>query len=278
MKIDPIYFDINNPILPTAETYIGDYDKKYFDDKNDFEFLCKVSLIRNGQFIGKIPLPDLKISSSRGNGELLNELYSVRAELSYEPISCNDNEQDICIGIQENKTQFNGEDVPINLTRLIRYLKKKKSDEIWTYFKNLSEPQYQSGTEQELEPENQNEHVLELEQKYELENQLELEQEPENQCEKESEPEQKYELENQCEKELEQEPENQCEKELEPEQENQQEPESEPINPINVLSYRRGGVIGKELITELERIINNIDPFALYNEEYIRLFNMCKSL
>ncbi len=307
MRIDNNYFNIENPVMPTAENIMCEYDKAYFNER-DFEFLCKVSLMRNNQFIGKIPLPDLKISSARANGETLNEVYHVRAELGYEPVSCNDNPQDICIGIQENKTQFNGEDLPINLTRLIRFIKKQKANEIWNYFKSLIAPQEEniseianandSDIEQEFEEEpeeqQQQQEIVELVPEFvnlslEMPEEEDIpitpvavNQEVENIIEESSivqvieEIVQNNEETTIIEENIEEDNQSLIEDSIvESEATTIQE---EQRLPVNVTSYRRGAVIGNELLLEMQRIINNINPDAYYNEEYIKLFNLCKSL
>jgi hypothetical protein len=134
IKRNKEYFDDDNPKMPTAETITHPYDKRHIGENNS-DYLCRVQLVRNNQVIGVFELPDVKISSARGNGELMNEIYYTRCEFTYNPISTTDNEQDLIIGIQENKNQYICS-MPINLLRLIRHIRKHKSSEIWKYFTN----------------------------------------------------------------------------------------------------------------------------------------------
>ena len=137
------YFNEAMPRLPSsAGIPLHPYDAEMLaigesDDKH-FELLSSVSIVRNNQFIGSVELPDIKISSARANTNTMFEVYVVRAELHYSPISSIDNIQDIEVGIQENKNQFIST-IPLKLLRTVRWLKKKFSDEIWSTFSELSD-------------------------------------------------------------------------------------------------------------------------------------------
>lgn len=131
---DPDYFDDEHPSMPGSCVIMHPYDKKHVGEDN-FEFLAKIPVIRNGQLIGVTELPGLKISSARGNGESMNKMYNTHCEVRYNPISSNDNKQDLIIGVQECKTQFICA-MPPNLIRLIRCIKNEKARKIWKYFQD----------------------------------------------------------------------------------------------------------------------------------------------
>jgi hypothetical protein len=54
----------------------------------------------------------------------------------FNPVSKQDNYQDIICGIQENKNQFNGADVAKQFTRLVAFVKKMKVREIKHFFES----------------------------------------------------------------------------------------------------------------------------------------------
>ena len=91
-------------------------------------------VIRNGQLIGVTELPGLKISSARGNGESMCKLFNVHCEFRYDPLSTQDNKQDLIVGVQECKTQYICS-MPPNLLRLLKCIKFDKAQKVWNYFK-----------------------------------------------------------------------------------------------------------------------------------------------
>ncbi len=157
MHLNNDYFNMDNPIrrpierqpvddilkeyLSASNSYSYDYDKDFFgssvSDTNIYNFLSKVSLVRNNQTIGVFEIPDLPISSARADYKSMMKVYYIRAEVKYDPISTNNNRQDIIMGIQENKTQWNGKDLKANFTRLIKYIKEKKFNSLTQYFRDI---------------------------------------------------------------------------------------------------------------------------------------------
>jgi hypothetical protein len=89
--------------------------------------------------LGIAVLPGNKISSARANPESFHKILLAHCALEYCPISRNDNPQDLVIGIQECKTQFNYANIPKNLLNLLAHMRNKKANEIWEYFKELTE-------------------------------------------------------------------------------------------------------------------------------------------
>ena len=131
------YFDEENPVMPNSASngFIHPYDKEHIGSENDI-FLGNMQIYRNDQMLGIGILPGLKISSARGNAESFHKVILTHCALEYYPISTNDNEQDLIIGIQECKTQFNDSNIPKNLLNLLANIRNEKAKEIWNYFEN----------------------------------------------------------------------------------------------------------------------------------------------
>ena len=131
------YFDEENPkILDSASNdFIHPYDKEHIGTNNN-DFLANMQIYRNDQMLGICILPGIKISSGRGNAESFHKVILTHCALEYYPISTNDNEQDLIIGIQECKTQFNDANIPKNLLNLLAHIRNEKAKEIWNYFEN----------------------------------------------------------------------------------------------------------------------------------------------
>jgi len=134
------YFDEDEPKIPerASKDTIHPYDKENIGTDND-EFLGNMQIYRNNQMLGIAVLPGNKISSARANSESFHKILLTHCALEYCPISKNDNPQDLVIGIQECKTQFNYANIPKNLLNLLAYMRNKKANEIWEYFKELTE-------------------------------------------------------------------------------------------------------------------------------------------
>jgi hypothetical protein len=135
---DSEYFDEENPKIPNSASnyFIHPYDKENIGPENDI-FLGNMQIYRNDQMLGIGILPGLKISSARGNAESFHKVILTHCALEYYPISTNDNEQDLIIGIQECKTQFNEENIPKNLLNLLAHIRNEKAKEIWNYFEKI---------------------------------------------------------------------------------------------------------------------------------------------
>jgi len=185
-RIDKNVFDYNNPKTKNElekryqyQKYhlYSDYDMEYIIGKTncdkpgtqeDFAFLVNTPLVRNGQLIGGIPPIDIKYTSLRGDAELYEVEFGVRAELHYNT-NCNQNNlQDKAVNIQQNKNQWEPNDFPKNLSRIIRYFKKKIGTSIYTewvekskainpHHETESDSQSETESEPETEPESETE-------------------------------------------------------------------------------------------------------------------------
>jgi Histidine kinase-, DNA gyrase B-, and HSP90-like ATPase len=133
-RLDCKIFNNDNPVALTCNGHVNSYDKQHLGPDVSDDFLGSTALVRNKQLIGIIPPADIKISSARGSVDGWFDMILVKQELEYNPVSEQDNRQDIAMGIQENKNQFDGKAIPLTLTRLLRAIKVMKAKEIRDYF------------------------------------------------------------------------------------------------------------------------------------------------
>jgi len=158
LRRDANVFDPENPVLPTGDTKrCNVYNMEHIGNDNT-EFLCKTKLVRNGQTIGLIPLADKNIASARAGGDMYCKIQLVQCEVRYYPVSTQNNRQDIAMGIQENKNQFDGESLPLNFTRLVTKIRWDKGTAIWNYFvKTNADKKEEAEGEDESEEEEEEE-------------------------------------------------------------------------------------------------------------------------
>ena len=136
LRVDPDIFNSENPMLLTATDKTNSYNTLHLgEDKKNYLALNK--LVRNNMVIGTFNFPEVNISNARANGEAMLGIKLVQCEVSFNPISMQNNPQDRVMGIQENKNQFDGESLPKNFTRMVKAIKKQKADEIWKYFNEV---------------------------------------------------------------------------------------------------------------------------------------------
>ena len=134
------YFDEDDPKIPDSASneWIHPYDKENIGNGHN-DFLGNMQIYRNNQMLGIVVLPGNKISNARAKSESLHKILLTHCALEYNPISINNNPQDLIIGIQECKTQFNSSEIPKNLLNLLAFMRDKKANEIWEYFEELTE-------------------------------------------------------------------------------------------------------------------------------------------
>jgi len=134
LRVDTKIFDENCPRLLTADKKIhyNSYNTEHIGQDNN-DFLCNDKLVRNNQLIGLIKT-EFSIGSARADGESHLKIKLIQSDVEFYPISNHDNRQDMVMGIQENKNQFNGEAIPKNFTRLLKSIREKKAKEILNYF------------------------------------------------------------------------------------------------------------------------------------------------
>lgn len=135
LRNDPAYFDNTNPRFPQVTTNIYGIDKKFLDE-DKYDYLAYFKIYRNNMLIGLIPCPEVAMTSIRGGNKTNCEYYRVQLDVSFNPLSTQNNAMDRAMNIQENKNQFDGKSLPIRFTRLLKWIRKQKSEEIWEYFTN----------------------------------------------------------------------------------------------------------------------------------------------
>jgi hypothetical protein len=162
LRLDRGIFDPDAPVEMGASKNTGAFNTEHLGD-NEL-FLGSYKLVRNNQLIGLIPQPDINIGSARGGGETYLDYILVQTEIRFNPVSKQDNYQDLVTGIQENKNQFNGADVPKQLSRLVAFVKKMKVREIKHFFDSrLAAHTQVEDQEAEENQENQEEEAQEAE-------------------------------------------------------------------------------------------------------------------
>jgi len=141
LKFNKDFFDPENPVEPNTTRYNNVYKNTYGKilktDKIDGETL----IVRNNQVISSFyPFEKPAKSSSRADWYNYLLINGVKSELEYEVNSSQNNVQDIVIGIQQNKNQYNDKDKPPKpLKRIIAEQRKYKTDKLIEYFKNILE-------------------------------------------------------------------------------------------------------------------------------------------
>jgi hypothetical protein len=140
LPVNDKLFDRANPCIPqhASAEIIRDVDKDRLGD-DCLDFLGSYKLYRNGQLIGLIPAPDIKLSSARGNAKSFTEYVLLQCCVLFNPISNHNNSMDHIANIQENKNQFDPSPIPKQLTRLIAHIKREHFGLIWKYFERTSE-------------------------------------------------------------------------------------------------------------------------------------------
>ena len=145
-RIDDLYFNETSTTNPTEHTNeIGNnndiplrYEQNYFGNGKNGNCLYLNQLARNGQVICGFDFIEIKNTNRRANAEQMFKIRHMHCRVSFNPDSNQDNKLDILCGITENKNVCSGPSHS-NLLRLIRYIKDRKSTEVLSYFKTVSE-------------------------------------------------------------------------------------------------------------------------------------------
>jgi hypothetical protein len=127
------YFNSESPKFPAVSTELYGIDEEFLDKAN-FDFIFQNKLYRNNMLIGLIPTPDIGYGSARGSAEGHLEYYRIQLDISFNPVSTQNNPMDKFLKIQENKNQFNGNDLHLRFTRLLKYIRHLKYEEILNFF------------------------------------------------------------------------------------------------------------------------------------------------
>jgi hypothetical protein len=137
LRKDTAYFNTEDPKEPPNTTELYEYDRQFLGEKDEHDYLSQFKLFRNNMLIGLVPPPDIAIGSMRAHADSRLEYMRVQVEISFNPVSLQDNAQDRAMNIQENKNQFDGKTLPKTFTRLVKQMRKEKADEIKAYFNQL---------------------------------------------------------------------------------------------------------------------------------------------
>jgi hypothetical protein len=117
-----------------------EYDKEHLQCKSNTDTikhnLSRAQLIRNGQFIGFLDIPEFSVHSARANAEASLKILHLRTEIIFEPLSSQDNLLDIAMGVQENKNQHNNT-MPIEFGRMVSFVKNESFKKHKNYFASL---------------------------------------------------------------------------------------------------------------------------------------------
>ena len=141
-------FDIENPNnkclynCKSAAMSLCDYDNKFFNTNQQGEgikdYLTKMRLYRNNQYICHFELEDFNAKTTRAGFDTMFNCFHHRTEIRYETISTQYNPMDKAMGIQSNKGQ-NQCILPTSLNRLISYIKKENIKKHIDFFNELKE-------------------------------------------------------------------------------------------------------------------------------------------
>ena len=160
MRVDTAIFDPSKPL--TKEVIDGngrsalhnEYDKNHIhsDYKKVRSWINGIPLVRNSQLIGIFPCPDIAAGSTHQSAQIYHEYSCVRVELRYSPCSDHTNPQDEIMGIQQNKNQWLPSFIPLNLSRLIKCIRKEKANEIMASWVLRAEQFHGSNVESDTPP------------------------------------------------------------------------------------------------------------------------------
>ena len=132
-EVNPDYFDPNEPqnytLKNLSQSEMSPYDKKFFGTSKDQRIDCsKTSILRNGQQISSINLPEFKFSQQDGGSGTEEKTFGIVITtdlISYYTLSNQDNISDEVFGIQEIKDNVEENKICINFLRLLSYLREK---------------------------------------------------------------------------------------------------------------------------------------------------------
>jgi len=268
-----------NPRDITGEKVIGSYDLAHIGE-ND-QYLAYYKVVRTDQGIGLIE-PEVKIGNARANKQSNLKIYLVQTEVCFSPLSSQDSIQDQITGVQQNKNQFNGKNVPKNLTRLLYKIREEKCKSI-EKFLGLSNKQNPTPSLEDSQSEKEN--LSDSEQTAPLIlDEINLHSDTEYDADASSLPEEDIDFKPNLQSPssdgtdiVVQEQKEQQEEQQEEQQVEQQEEQRSRI-PIDVVGHRKGCVRGEEMINELNRIVGLLSADNIYTDvEVVELFNRLRS-
>ena len=133
LRRDPVIFNDDAPFLPDASEKMDGLTAGVVG-KEHRVFNSSSKLVRNGQTIGIIPMPDITGDSARASGWAYLMQRLLQCEVRFNPVSSHDNHMDREMQIQENKNQHHGDALPLSFKRIVKAARHKNAAKIWAYF------------------------------------------------------------------------------------------------------------------------------------------------
>ena len=262
-QVDTVIFNRDAPKeMADMNGHLGEYEKEHLGDTADSDtFRGCTKLVRNRQCTGLIPPPDARLSSNRGSEYSWFQGMIVQSELSYSPLSNQNNDQDRATNTQENKNQLDGSSITKKLTRMVYLLKNEAVKEIYEHFGNVLQRHAPPVVEEDkplpVVEEKKDEKKQEKKQAPTVTHEEAPSSEEETLTASEEEPPQAEEEPPQAE----------------------EEPPQRHVVAAEVGGYRKFRVEAKELMYELQRVTATIQPENSYvDTEHIQLFNQLRKL
>lgn len=309
LRDDKKVFDRENPEAITGTEIKPEYNTRHLNSDETFSGTSR--LVRNGQIIGLIPCGVSIAAAKRGTGESNFKYLLMQCEVCFNPVSIqkdDQNHQDRAMNIQENKNQFDGESLPQNFTRLVKDIKNQKAAEIWNVFQTIldrkreeeeaaaREEEEAAAREEEEARDEEARRVREAEEAAaraaraeqiareegarlirEAEEALaglqgvvhdeEGDHEEEESSDEESDGNEDPSHHEQAQGQEQDQDQNQNQ------DQGQEQEQNRPPPPVDVRPFRRGGVFGHELKSELQRIIAALVDDTLYSDQLLQLYN-----
>jgi hypothetical protein len=169
-EVNESYFNPNQPQNYTKsdlhKSMLSPYDTQFFGNSKDQRIDCsKTSLIRNGQQISSINLPQHSFSQQDGGEGTEKKTFGIVITsdmINYYTVSDQDNILDEVFGIQEIKDNVEEKKIRVDLLRLLSFLRVKYTEDIFQKILDLintiPNPELdESETESETESESEDE-------------------------------------------------------------------------------------------------------------------------
>lgn len=226
--------------------------------KNKFndEFLSLTRIRRNKQIIG-VCATERPVGTARGSGPSNFKHRLMQSELSLKPISKqkhDENPLDSISGAQENKNQHNSESIPKNLVRLIDHLVTEKGNSVWNWMvemvKNKNQPPKKADDVKKEKEE----------------------------AKKAAEAAKQKKAEEEAKKKADEVARKKAEEEAKKAEEDANKSKEQNVIVQNVQGFRRGGVEGNEVFTEIERVRAKINKKQVYTGAFVELFNILRKI
>ena len=134
------YFNHNNPKLPsdTGLTVRDSYRTKFFGDDLNDDINAKMLVCRNDTIIGNINIGKIAKAGSQFSAYDKFEKIHTSTQLDYVSTSNQTDKNDMYMGTQQNKHQYEKSDTRKALWRMCDHNRKAFTTELWTHMDNES--------------------------------------------------------------------------------------------------------------------------------------------